>query len=201
MSQNSMPRRFCSGVSASSSVVAALNPAASTTPVSNRRAGAQLPVPWAIENTSRVAAIAPANAAISIARLPRPRIMTSSAATAAPPELPRIYGSASGLRSRTCIRTPAMASNPPTENAVKARGSRNSVTSDRADSDPEPASAPMASAKPISALPEARANSIESNAMPASAANPTMWRPASNACPPVTRVADNASIWCKVKGS
>jgi hypothetical protein len=85
-----MPRRFCSGVSASSKVVAALKPAASTTPVSSRRAGAQLPVPWAIENTSNVAAMAPAKAAMSMTRLPRPSIIASSAATAAPPELPRM---------------------------------------------------------------------------------------------------------------
>lgn len=38
-----MPRRFWSGLRASSNVVAALKPAASTTPVSSRRAGVQLP--------------------------------------------------------------------------------------------------------------------------------------------------------------
>jgi hypothetical protein len=90
MSQNSMPRRFWSGLRASSSVVAALKPAASTTPVRSRRVGVQLPVPCAIENTRSVAAIAPPNAAKSTNTLPRPVMIASNAATAAPPELPRM---------------------------------------------------------------------------------------------------------------
>ena len=85
-----MPRRFSSGLSASSNVVAAANPAASTTPVSSSRVGVQLPVPCAIEKTSSVAAIAPANAEASTTGLLRPSMMASSAATAAPPELPRM---------------------------------------------------------------------------------------------------------------
>ena len=49
-----------------------------------------LPVPWATENTSSVAPIAPPNAARSTMTAPQPSIMPSSAATAAPPELPRM---------------------------------------------------------------------------------------------------------------
>ena len=41
---------------------------------------------------------------------PRPSSMAASAATAAPPETPMTNGSASGLRSSTCISTPAIAS-------------------------------------------------------------------------------------------
>ena len=90
MSQNSIPRRFWSGLIARINVVAALKPAARTTPVSSSRVGVQLPVPCAIANTSNVAAIAPPKAAVSTARLPRPMLIAVKAATAAPPELPRI---------------------------------------------------------------------------------------------------------------
>ena len=71
-------------------VVAALKPAASTTPVNSSRVGVQAPVPWAIENTSSVAAIAPPNAARSTTTLESPRSIASNAATAAPPEVPRM---------------------------------------------------------------------------------------------------------------
>ena len=52
--------------------------------------GVQLPVPCAIAKTSKVAAIAPPNAERSTIKLLIPNIMASSAATAAPPELPKI---------------------------------------------------------------------------------------------------------------
>jgi len=90
MSQNNIPRKLLSGLRASNNVVAALKPAASTTPVNNSFAGAQLPVPRAIENTSRVAAIAPPKAARSTTRLLIPRIIASRAATAAPPDVPNM---------------------------------------------------------------------------------------------------------------
>jgi hypothetical protein len=85
-----MPRRFLSGLSASNRVVAAVNPEASTTPVSNNRDGVQLPEPRATENTSKVAASAPPKAAKFTTVAPKPSIITASAATAAPPEVPRM---------------------------------------------------------------------------------------------------------------
>jgi hypothetical protein len=112
-----------------------------------------------MENTSSVAIIAPANADKSTSVAPSPSIIASNAATAAPPELPSMYGSASGLRSNTCIRTPATASRPPTPNAVNARGRRKSMTTLRAWSAAFPASACQISAVLISALPDTSANS------------------------------------------
>ena len=57
-----------------------------------------------------------------------PAAIATSAATAAPPEMPSTYGSASGLRSSACSKAPDKASSPPTANAVNARGSRSSRT-------------------------------------------------------------------------
>ena len=74
-----------------------------------------------------VDANAPANAA-GITSTAMPANSAASAPTAAPPEMPSTYGSASGLRSSTCISAPATASNPPTANPASARGRRNSRT-------------------------------------------------------------------------
>ena len=53
------------------------------------------------------------------------------AATAAPPEIPSTYGSASEFRSKTCISTPARASRPPVLKAFRARGRRSSNITSR----------------------------------------------------------------------
>src|ERR1700737_4062020 len=61
------------------------------------------------------------------------------APAAAPPDTPSTYGSASGLRSSTCISAPASASNPPPANADNARGNRNiQISSSIADDDMQP---------------------------------------------------------------
>ncbi len=107
----------------------ALAPAATTTPVSNSRAAVQPPSPRASANTSRVVPRAPTVALASISTPLIPSSIADSAATAAPPETPMTNGSASGLRSRTCISTPASANTPPAANAVSVRGRRSSKTS------------------------------------------------------------------------
>ena len=68
-------------------VVIALNPEASTTPVSRSRVGPQLPFPLAIVKTSKVAISDPEKADASIQNEPKPKLIAKSAATAAPPEL------------------------------------------------------------------------------------------------------------------
>ena len=70
-----------------------------------------------------------------------PSSIAVSAPTAAPPETPSTYGSASGLRSNTCNSAPAIASEPPVANAANARGSRSSCTIVRGIASPRPASA------------------------------------------------------------
>ena len=130
ISQNSMPFTCASGASVSISAISAPQPAATTTPVSSSRVvvqGARSPPVRASPNTSSVEASAPPSAA-GVASAAAPASIAPSAPTAAPPEMPRMYGSASGLRSSTCISAPASASRPPTANAASARGSRNSRT-------------------------------------------------------------------------
>ena len=131
-----MPRMRASGATVSSSVTSAVHNAASITPASSRR-GAPLPgsasdAPAnsrrASANTSTVEASAPPNAPPWINRPPAPSNIAPSAPTAAPPEAPITYGSASGLRSNTCISAPASASSPPVPNAASARGKRNWCT-------------------------------------------------------------------------
>ena len=97
------------------------HPAETTTPVSNRRVTDHLPNLLAIPNTRKIENSAPANAALFNQKLFKPNRIADRAPTAEPPEMPRIYGSASGFRNNTCIITPDNASNPPVVNA--ARGS------------------------------------------------------------------------------
>ena len=49
-----------------------------------------------------------------------PSNKASSVATPAPPEMPRIYGSARGFRSNTCSNAPAIDNNPPMTKLSKA---------------------------------------------------------------------------------
>jgi len=107
----------------------ALAPAATTTPVSNSRAAVQPPSPRASAKTSSVVPRAPNVALTSMSSPLNPSSIADNAATAAPPETPMMKGSASGLRSKTCINTPASASTPPAAKAVSVRGRRSSKTS------------------------------------------------------------------------
>ena len=121
-------------------------PAATTMPVSNSRVGVQPPGPCASAKTSRQAARAPSAANPSTPMAGRPSMIASSAATDAPPDTPSTYGSASGLRSRTCSIAPDSASRPPTANAASARGSRSSRTTSRASDGASERSAAITSA-------------------------------------------------------
>src|ERR1700730_16770008 len=98
ISQNNIPRSLLSSPRASMRLTMAAQPDATTTPLSNSRCGVQPPRAWARANTSRVAPKAPVAAAQSMKTLPNPSNMAPNAATAAPPEIPSTYGSASGFR-------------------------------------------------------------------------------------------------------
>src|SRR5690554_3586787 len=86
ISQYSMPGNSRAGLIANIRVITAPQPAATTTPVSNRREGVQLPVPWASPNTIKVASRAPAKAEPEITAPPSPASIASNAPTAAPPD-------------------------------------------------------------------------------------------------------------------
>src|ERR1700736_5591819 len=88
ISQNSMPRNRVSSPKASIKLTTAVQPAATTTPLSNSRCGVQPPRAWASANTNRVAPRAPAPAAQSTIQPPKPNNIAPKAATAAPPEMP-----------------------------------------------------------------------------------------------------------------
>ena len=108
-------------------MMSAPHPVATTTPVSSSRVGAHAPSPRARPNTMAVETSAPANAA-GVTSAAAPTSSAASAPHAAPPDSPSTYGSASGLRSSTCIIVPASASSAPTANAAIARGRRSSRT-------------------------------------------------------------------------
>ena len=99
-------------------------PAEITTPVSNNRVTDQLPNLLAMPNTRKIENTAPAKAAFDSQKPVAPNSMADSAPTAAPPDMPRIYGSARGLRSNTCMIAPDSASSPPVTNAARVRGIR-----------------------------------------------------------------------------
>ncbi len=88
ISQNSMPRRRVSSPRASIRLTTAVQPEATTTPLSSNLCGVQPPRAWASANTNSVAPKAPPPAAQSITRPPKPSSMAPRAATAAPPEMP-----------------------------------------------------------------------------------------------------------------
>ncbi len=174
-----MPLTCASGAIVSSSAISAPHPAATTIPVSSSRVavhGDCAPPARESPNTISVETSAPTNAAGMIAAA-RPASIAESAATAAPPEIPSTYGSASGLRSRTCSRAPANASSPPTANAASARGRRSSRTIVTAVSVPSPASARMTVAASIGTLPAASATANAASATSANAAVVSSARP------------------------
>ena len=127
MIQNSIPGSRAAGLTARRKLIRALQPAATTTPVSSRRAGDQTPWPRARAKTRSMENRAPRKAAALSQEADSPSSIESRAPVAAPPETPRIYGSPRGLRSKTWIRAPESASSPPTANALSARGRRNSL--------------------------------------------------------------------------
>jgi hypothetical protein len=157
ISQNSIPLTRASGAIVSISAMTAPHPAATTTPVSSSLVvvhGARSPPILASVNTSTVDASAPPSAA-GVTSGAAPASMAPSAPTAAPPEMPRMYGSASGLRRSTCINAPESASKAPTANAASARGSRNSRTMAEAVCVVSPPSARTIADAPTSMLPTA----------------------------------------------
>ncbi len=151
------------------------------TPVSSSRslpAGARI---RASTNTSTMVMSAPPKADTMISADPSPSSIAVRAETEAPPETPRIYGSASGLRNSTCNRLPASASSPPTANAVSARGRRSSRMT-RAVVLLSPRRAASKSAGPVSTVPASSAasrHSGASNNRPASQTGPRIMVQAS----------------------
>ena len=139
-------------------VITAPQPAATTTPVSSRREAVQLPVPWARPNTNTIASMAPAKAEPEISNVPIPASIAKSAPTAAPPDNPSTYGSASGLRSSTCIKAPATANRPPVAKAARVRGRRRSSSKVRCNALPSPWMTFQSSEGAMFTLPIAKAN-------------------------------------------
>src|SRR5215831_4424221 len=124
ISQNSMPRNCASGARERISATTAPQPAATTMPVSSNRVGDQAPRPRASPKTIAVDATAPAKAPAGTIQAKAPSSIAVKAPTAAPPDTPSTYGSASGFLSSTWSSAPASASAPPVANAATARGSR-----------------------------------------------------------------------------
>lgn len=95
------------------------------------RVGDSAPSFRARAHTEAQAARAPTNAATFIDSPPsaaEPSTITKTAPTLAPEETPRMYGSASGLRTVTCISAPASASPAPASAARSVLGRRNCQT-------------------------------------------------------------------------
>lgn len=91
----------------------------------------------------------------------------TTTASDAPPEMPRIAGSATGLRVTACIPAPASASAEPTTIASIVRGTRLTIAASPIES-AEPNSAPPISSMDTSRLPKAMEtpNSTTSTATP-----------------------------------
>src|SRR5215510_918586 len=157
-------------------VTTAPHPAATITPTSRRRVGIHVPPERPSARTRAVDAAAPAKAAPGMLMPAAPARIAPSAPTAAPPEMPRTYGSASGLRTSTCMSTPASARSPPVANASSARGSR-SVRTISASSAPAGArSASRTFSGGIATLPTTSAIATLAIASSASAASRTACR-------------------------
>ena len=88
--QNSIDITRVSGANASIKDTAAPQPAATMTPVSSSRVCVQLPSPCARPNTTTIAVSAPTKAEASTQKVAAPSVIAPSAATAAPPEMPRM---------------------------------------------------------------------------------------------------------------
>ncbi len=114
INQNTMPCIRSAGLTVNNNPITAPQPAASTTPVSRVRIAVHSPPTLDRKNTKMIETSAPVKAIKFTAITDKPRRMAVNANTAAPPETPRIYGSARGFLSNTCIRQPANASIPPT---------------------------------------------------------------------------------------
>jgi len=102
-------------------------PAAMTTPVNSKRVGDQLPCICAMPNTMNMETSEPRNALPVSTNPLAPISIASKVATAAPPDIPSTYGSANGLRNKTCMSTPANAKRAPQVNAPSALGKRSSL--------------------------------------------------------------------------
>ena len=105
-------------------LITAPHPADTTTPVSKSRVIDWLLNGLLIPKTINVEPNAPANAKLTNRKLLAPNRITERAPTAAPPETPSMYGSASGFLNKTCIATPDIASKLPTLNAANVLGIR-----------------------------------------------------------------------------
>ena len=83
--------------------------------------------------TQVMASSAPKNAATYVPPPPRnenqPSKIAPTAPVDAPAEIPRTYGSASGLRVSVCMTSPVVASTAPAAKRAKIRGARTNSTS------------------------------------------------------------------------
>ena len=156
-SQNSMPCSCAEGASDSSRPTIAPKPEDRATPARRTRYGFQPEGPSENAHTVPAASAAPAKAERCRPANDAPRSIAPSAPAEAPPETPRMKGSARGLRSSTCSRVPASASRPPQANAASARGARTPQTISCASSSPRHTSASASRAAPRSTLPHAMA--------------------------------------------
>src|ERR1035437_9014476 len=128
---------------ASSTITAAFANAPTTTPaMSSTRGSPRAPAARATSSTIVTANAAPANAAIgNTASDVKCTATAVTAPTAAPPETPRRYGSASGLRSVACSAAPLKPSPAPITMPSAIRGRRSVCTIAMAFASPLPKSA------------------------------------------------------------
>src|SRR5947209_6253914 len=157
-SQKSIPCTCEKGASESINPTSAPNPEASATPVSSTRYGFHPERPSENAKTAPAAIEAPASAARFRPAAPTPSSIAASAPAAAPPETPRMAGSASGFLRSTWSSAPASARSPPQANPASALGARTPQTISRAISSPRPRSASASCPGPRSTLPNAIAS-------------------------------------------
>src|SRR6516162_1034679 len=167
-SQNTMPRTRDESASASNTLTSAPHALASTTPVSSSLG---VPPPRASRYTAPTAASAPATAADCTTSAAAPAIIANNAPTAAPPETPSTYGSASGLRNSACSNTPESAKRLPTPKPASTRGNLTAISTVRVASSPPPPSAASALGTLMPELPMSNAATNTATASNSSSAS------------------------------
>src|SRR5699024_7656515 len=117
--------------------VTAVSAYPTATPESSRRSEVTRPPLRAMTKTSSAAPSAPRKAssdcAYSPSAAPIPKRIAAAAPVEAPPETPRMYGSASRLRTIACSAAPLIARQAPTAAPISTRGTRTDQTIASAD--------------------------------------------------------------------
>ena len=112
--------------------VTAVSAYPTATPESNRRSEVTRPPLRAMTKTSSAAPSAPRKAssdcAYSPSAAPIPKRIAAAAPVEAPPETPRMYGSASMLRTIACSAAPLIARHAPTAAPISTLGTRTDQT-------------------------------------------------------------------------